>query len=610
MIGVMQGIWNPPKKRDIGQRESVIEEGDPGMKERSVEQTAQFFRDTVQYWRRFGEGFRSGVDELYDDIREDENFHHSSWVLAAMCTAFVLLLYFGVGLATYTSSFINEMYIPRRNCAVWTIENNGELGNFVLRMAGFTEASSNSGRAFNARDEETLTDAACNIDLLSGEASDGGMAETLIEALEPEQQLGQLRDQIPDMGINATAVSGEGGTSGTSSLNEGRYFRCSSESYSDQSCVTLLLINQLEQNLNVSLGETKTPTDVFRDQGIGQTIYVVDQLMRHLRWSIWVGLMAGILVGIYSLISVLSQYKRISLAIRSGFFENLELPEDLVIRPKKETEENIHRVADIVTERDWKKLIVRYPMGASVFFFGILVSTAVIQLVLFGGFVSLLLSLIASIFEHRVFVILRPFMAFLIAFLITWLLNGPLAQMVISEGILVQKYHIYHELSFLLFLLVYTAVHLVLGVFFALMRLVWVLLTTIACLNRLDRNLFPILQQNDLGHKSFMSTVLMQHAFLENASTGERHLFAVLVARLRESQGEEQPVTSPNRSQPGTSMVYATAQTFLGARTPEIQEETEEGTVAYLHDGFVDNDSNATVASTAANSTPSQPPIV
>ena len=609
MFCVMQGIWNPPKRTDMHYSRNAAEnEEDPGMKERTMQQMTQSFRGTVQYWRDFGEKFRAGVDELYAGIREDDKFHHSSWVLAAMCTAFVLLLYFGVGIASYTSKFIDEMYIPRRNCAVWTIENNGELGNFVFRLAGFTEASSNAGQAFNARDETELTNAACSVDTSSiGADFDAAIFEDITATFGTQQPLDQPGNQTADPDMNPP-TAGERETPETELLHDSRYFRCSSETHSDNSCMTLLLINRLERSMNASLNETKTPTDVFRDQAIGRSIYVVDQLLRHLRWSIWVGLMAGIVVGMYSLLSVLAQYKRISLAIRSGFFENLDLPEDLVIKPQNETEANIHRVEDIVTERNWKKLIVRYPMGASVFFFGILVSTAVIQLVLFGGFVSLLLSLIVSIFEHRVFVILRPFLAFLIAFLITWLLNGPLAQMVIAEGILVQKYHIYHELCFLLFLLVYTAVHLVLGVFFALMRLFWVLITTIACLNRLDRNLFPILQQNDLGHKSFMSTVLMQHAFLENASTGERHPFAVIVARLRESQQKRVPVTPPDGSPPNTpTTVYAVVQTTMAEGTSEIQEETEEGNVAYLHDGFGSNDANIPVA---ASSTPNRPPIV
>lgn len=56
-------------------------------------------------------------------------------------------------------------------------------------------------------------------------------------------------------------------------------------------------------------------------------------------------------------------------------------------------------------------------------------------------------------------------------------------------------------------------VQLVLGVLFALWRLALLLLTSLAALNRLDRNLFTIGKDLDLGQKAFIATVLMHSTF-------------------------------------------------------------------------------------------------
>lgn len=528
-------MWAPFRAGLGGLRER---EEDEQWSNRVSNRMVRILDNVIEYWQTFGENFRGGVDDWYDDIREDEQFKHSAWVLAAMCTSSVLLIYFGVGLSTQISGYIDEMYIPRRNCAVRSLENNGELGNLIFRLAGFTEANSDTGDAASRVGDIALTEAACSADfsadqLLAGETipfDPNAVAQEAQENVTAAVESTQLTETLDDP-----------------SQRDVRFYRCSTDDFSEEPCLALMVINQLEQETSRELGETESPMHVFREHSLGEAIYVIDRMIRHLRWSIWVGLLVGIGVGAFSLLSVLAQYKRFSLAIRSGFFEDIDISEHLAITDKEERARNNKRMEAVVTETKWANIIELYPMGASVFFFGILVSTAVIQLVVFGGAMAMLLSLIASIFDERVFAILRPYLALLIAFLITWFINGPMAQLVISEGILVHKYRVFHELSFLLFLLVYTAVHLVLGVFFALIRLIWVLLTTVACLNRLDRNLFQILKGNDLGHKSFMSMVLMQHAFVSNADAGEKIPFLSLMTMLRERQ-MDQPPPGPSTS--------------------------------------------------------------
>lgn len=454
---------------------------------RGFSQIIQMFDAIVSSLQSIRYSFRDTIDDLYDSVREDEEFKHSGWVLAAVLTSLVLLIYFGVAAAMNISAYLNEEYMDRRNCAVRTFEDNGDLGNLVLRIAGFNAASDESDEQ-SRNGSRSFRQAACSADFRSDRSLDLTEDHTLGNQSTATDLLALMNATRDPFFVDLANLTFRF----QQDLPDDRFFSCPLDGFSASPCYSLSVINALERNLSSDLNETRTPTDVFHDHAIGKTVYLLDAMLRHVRYTIWIGWIVGLVVGIYSLLSVLGQYKRLSLAIRSGLFKDLNIPQSLKV--SKDQEVNIQRAKSVIMESQWAKLIELYPMGFSVFFFGILVSTAVIQLFVFGSAISLLLAFLVSIFDHRVFTILRPFLAMLIAFLITWAINGPIAQRVISEGILVKRYHIYHEFTFLMFLLVYTALHLVLGVFIALFRLLWVLLTTIASLNRLDKNLFPLLK--------------------------------------------------------------------------------------------------------------------
>jgi len=559
---------------------------------RVASSVATAIHDTVEYWMTFSQRCRNFIDMMYDDVREDSQFKHSSWVLAATLTSAILLLYFGVAVTTQVSGFIRETYIPRRDCAVSTINNNGELGNFVLRIAGFAEDRAGDRDKSNLASQEALIQAACSADLNSA-------------ALDQINELYNNFTAFTESGVpsDLTLVDGETAVQDfiESSSNRSiagtdgaRMYQCSINEYSSDSCLPLLIINQISVATYESLNETQVPTDVFSDSAFGKTIYIFDKIISHLMWSVWVGLAFGLTVGIHSLLSVLGQYKRFSLAIRCGIFEDLPIAERLAIF--EDREKNIKRIEAVLAERSWANLITLYPMGASVFFFGILVSTAVIQLIIFGGAVSLVMALIGSIFDEKVFRILRPLLGLLIAFLLTWLVNGPFAQLIISEGILVRRYRLHHEMFFLLFLLIYTAVHLVLGVFIALFRLFWVMLGTIATLNRLDQNIFPLFKRNDVGHKSFMSMVLMNHAFLSNADTGTKLSFAELIHRVQEAEDLNHDSPPPPGSLSPASTSNTNPQEPAQDQSPRKPEESNprgkgnKQVVFYMRKDFDDNE--------------------
>lgn len=61
----------------------------------------------------------------------------------------------------------------------------------------------------------------------------------------------------------------------------------------------------------------------FRASDIGKLILSIDIIFQKMSWTMYVGLVVGLLCGFYSLLSVLAQYKRISLAVRAGYFDAL-----------------------------------------------------------------------------------------------------------------------------------------------------------------------------------------------------------------------------------------------------------------------------------------------
>ena len=299
-------------RKALASREVENEDQDEGVMPRLNHRMVQMANNFNIYWKGFGPRFRSGVDVLYDDIREDEQFKHSAWVLAAMCTSFVLLFYFGVALSSQISGYLDEMYAPRRDCAVRTIENNGQLGNLIFRLAGFTEATDESGETVSFENDVVMTDIMCPTDVDLDNLTPAALVEAGLstETLDTAQQSAAGNQSgIPgDITLDVDAVGSDGA----------RLYRCSTSDYSDNNCLALVVINQLENMISEELGETKEPTKVFYDHSIGKTIYVVDRILQHLRWSVWLGLFVGIGVGLLSLLSVLAQYKRLSLAIRSG----------------------------------------------------------------------------------------------------------------------------------------------------------------------------------------------------------------------------------------------------------------------------------------------------
>ena len=317
---------------------------------------------------------------------------------------------------------------------------------------------------------------------------------------------------------------------------EDRLYNCDKRRRGSNVCVSLSAVNMAEETLSNTTNNSRQPSDEFFQSFTGDMVYLFDVYMRNLEWSVWVGFAVGFLFGIWTLLSVMGQYKRLSLAIRSGLFTDFDIERQRELsRTKSQKMGLLRRVDSVITTHSFAKVIVHYPMSTSIFFSGMLISTAILQLVVFGGLVASIFSLIAAMTDDHVFEFVKPALWTLLAFSVTWMVNGPIATFVLGEGLLVSRFHVIHEIAFFMFLLVFTSVHLVVGIFLAFFRMLWVLLTSLVTINRLDKNLFTIYKERDIGHKSFMALVLMQHVFHVNRSGNveEKNRWADVIRQLR-----------------------------------------------------------------------------
>jgi len=466
-----------------------------------------FLEKFFSVFMHFKPEVQKAANELWDNIKEDEEYKHSSWLKAAVTTASILLLYFGLKMVNQFRGYMDDVYTPTRNCIV----HNPGVSNFFLRFIGFSPSNSMTRESVGDQYDEV-----CAVTFLTGDqATAQAEAQELIGNLTrgEEASLEQVESPYVEFTRQLDARVQQ-------DLEKDRLYICEERRRQDDVCVLLSAVNLAEEMLH---NNDTQPSDEFFGSFTGEVVYVFDVYMRHLDWAVWVGLIVGLLFGFWTLLSVMGQYKRLSLAIRAGLFRDFEMGDRGKLTTSTSRKKDfLRRVDSIIDTHSFAKVIAQYPMSVSVFFSGMLISTAILQLVVFGGLVASAVSLVASLSDSEVWSIVSPLLWMLLAFLVTWLVNGPIATLVLGEGLLVSHFQVVHEICFFLFLLVFTSIHLVIGIFLAFFRMLWVLLTSLVTINRLDKNLFTIYRERDLGHKSFMALVFMQHVFHVNRS-GNQH---------------------------------------------------------------------------------------
>eukprot|EP00210_Caulerpa_lentillifera_P000291 g284.t1 len=160
-----------------------------------------------------------------------------------------------------------------------------------------------------------------------------------------------------------------------------------------------------------------------------------------------------------------------------------------------------------LTNTQWIELRKKHPILDASAFLAIVSSTAVLQAQIVATAISLFLGLLWNIKELGVIVdlfgpsVIAAILVLVVEIIIMCLLKTSLT---VNDGSGIK-----HPVLFNFFMTVLFTVELVLGILYALWRLVLLFGTTVFVLNRLDVSLFTCGQALDNGHKTFMSMLIL-----------------------------------------------------------------------------------------------------
>ncbi|EFJ46998.1 hypothetical protein VOLCADRAFT_105298 [Volvox carteri f. nagariensis] len=145
-----------------------------------------------------------------------------------------------------------------------------------------------------------------------------------------------------------------------------------------------------------------------------------------------------------------------------------------------------------------------------VFFFGVLLSTAVVQLYAVGVTLSVGFALVSLPWTWTW--LLPRYYLWLVAVIAGLFLNKVVLINFIGNTWLSDGDRIYRPAAWLAFLVIASATNLVIGLLLALYRIILLLLTTIFALGKLDVTLFTMLAKLDLPHTTFLAGLHLQES--------------------------------------------------------------------------------------------------
>ncbi|KAG2441146.1 hypothetical protein HXX76_003998 [Chlamydomonas incerta] len=169
-------------------------------------------------------------------------------------------------------------------------------------------------------------------------------------------------------------------------------------------------------------------------------------------------------------------------------------------------------VASLVSVED--SLLANRAMKTSVslvvFFFGVLMSTAVIQLYMVGVLLS---SLLALLFHPWTWDYLVPnYWLYAVAVAAVFVLNKYVLIGYVGDAFLSNGDHIYRPAAWLAFTFIMSITNLVIGLLLAVYRIVLLLLTTVVALGKLEVTIFTFATDLDLPHNSFLAGLHMHES--------------------------------------------------------------------------------------------------
>lgn len=202
-----------------------------------------------------------------------------------------------------------------------------------------------------------------------------------------------------------------------------------------------------------------------------------------------IGFLLGTAIGFLAIYNVLRSHKKMSLM----FMEEIRQ----------------HAQRGQGDDASWFGIEKKYPIGRAVYFLGVMTSTALAQQIIFSTIISVLMTLILDSNGYGYFMHLFGYkvLAVVATILINRLIVVGFGNKFLSDGLHVKRVYL-----FFLYMCTFSMVHFVLGIYYALFRIIGMVITSLFVINRLDKTIFPVAGKFDNGHNAFMSMLVLTHA--------------------------------------------------------------------------------------------------
>lgn len=235
----------------------------------------------------------------------------------------------------------------------------------------------------------------------------------------------------------------------------------------------------------------------------------LDNVIQHMAWSSLIGALVGVAFGFRTLLSVLQQYKRALIAAKERIHSGRSRSQYGSIIEMESPNERWRqaRFFKVISfdHLQWPKT---YPLHCTIYFIGALVSTVVLQFFVAFFLVTGILAVLGSFKD--VFLLLLPYwgicMTSILSLFVEEFVLGFLWRNALADG-----YNIKYPYAWVLYLLVSSMIHLILGILRAIARLLGMILVAVLRLGRLDVNQYPIFRSMDTSETAFGAMVLMQY---------------------------------------------------------------------------------------------------
>lgn len=435
----------------------------------------------------FGKWTKQYLSQRWSSIKEERNYKHSGWMLSAVVTSGLVLIYMYLRMAGFWQYLVKRSYKPYRECVL----GHQTLVREVLLSRGFGDFDFFHSFLFS----EWPSAGPEIADLLFS----AGKFFNNSDWTEGAHGTGDYRKCMMPGYMTKTFEQVE------TRLEAHGYY----DAIQGDNC------KEMYPNAMASNCELNDPIRDFEKSFFGLCILYFDAVVINSEWAMYMGFGIGLVLGINSLVSVLAQYKSLSLTLTDGVIDDEARPAGIQNYREKQRRA-IERLQKLQLQyTKWSELIKVYPLNSTVMFFGILLSTAVLQLVVTGSVLTFLIGSLAAL--NEIYNLLHQVSSFIVAWIVISIVDSVVMQEWMVERVLTDNYRFKHPDIWILYTLVYTMLNLVLGILYAVWRLILLIVFSLARLTRLDRPLFPTMQKLDQGHNAFFSMVLMHYTIQRNS---------------------------------------------------------------------------------------------